>query len=275
MSLAFGVLLLALAVMLGGVAALFRHRSEGAMSALRTFALVGAASIALLHLLPEALGEIGWPALLAAVAGFLAPALLERLVIGEAGAHRTPTTALAMGYAAVLAHQFGEGAAVASLSRVGQLTLPVVLALAAHTVPLAMVVAIQVLEVRAGAAGKGAMSAALAGIALATVVGAFATRLVDLEQLEAVEPWLLSAVAGLLLHALSHEAVASGPATTISRAGEAAGGLLGLVLATIGIDEEEWVQRIPFQLQIAALAVLAGLILLRSYGPRRPAERPH
>ncbi|AGP40688.1 hypothetical protein BE04_38345 [Sorangium cellulosum] len=275
MSLAFGVLLLALAVMLGGIAALFRHRSEGAMSALRTFALVGAASIALLHLLPEALGEIGWPALLAAVAGFLAPALLERLVVGEAGAHRTPTTALAMGYAAVLAHQFGEGAAVASLSRVGQLTLPVVLALAAHTVPLAMVVAIQVLEVRAGTGGKRAMSAALAGIALATVVGAFATRLVDLERLEAVEPWLLSAVAGLLLHALSHEAVASGPATTVSRAGEAVGGLLGLALATIGIDEEEWVQQIPFQLQIAALVVVAGLILLRSYGPRRAAEHPH
>ncbi|WP_437722769.1 hypothetical protein [Sorangium sp. So ce861] len=275
MSLAFGVLLLALAVMLGGMAALFRHRSEGAMSALRTFALVGAASIALLHLLPEALGEIGWPALIAAGAGFLAPALLERLVIGEAGAHRTPTTALAMGYAAVLAHQFGEGAAVASLSRVGQLTLPVVLALAAHTTPLAMVVAIQVLEVRAGTGGKRAMSAALAGIALATVVGAFATRLVDLEHLEAVEPWLLSAVAGLLLHALSHEAVASGPATTVSRASEAVGGLLGLVLATIGIDEEEWVQQVPFQLQIAALVVLAGLILLRSYGPRRAAERPH
>ncbi|WP_437575849.1 hypothetical protein [Sorangium sp. So ce887] len=275
MSLAFGVLLLALAVMLGGMAALFRHRSERAMSALRTFALVGAASIALLHLLPEALGEIGWLALIAAVAGFLAPAVLERLVIGEAGAHRTPTTALAMGYAAVLAHQFGEGAAVASLSRVGQLTLPVVLALAAHTVPLAMVVAIQVLEVRAGTGGKGAMSAALAGIALATVIGAFATRLVDVERLEAVEPWLLSAVAGLLLHALSHEAVASGPATTVSRAGEALGGLLGLVLATIGIDEEEWVQRIPFQLQIAALVVLAGLILLRSYGPRRATERPH
>jgi ZIP family zinc transporter len=274
-SLAFGVLLLALAVMLGGMAALFRHRSEGAMSALRTFALVGAASIALLHLLPEALGEVGWLALIAAAAGLLAPAVLERVVIGEAGAHRTPTTALAMGYAAVLAHQFGEGAAVASLSRVGQLTLPVVLALAAHTVPLAMVVAIQVLEVRAGTGGKGAMSAALAGIALATVIGAFATRLVDVERLEAVEPWLLSAVAGLLLHALSHEAVASGPATTVSRAGEAMGGLLGLALATIGIDEEEWVQRVPFQLQIAALVVLAGLIFLRSYGPRRAAERPH
>ncbi|MGK3999641.1 hypothetical protein [Sorangium sp. So ce1024] len=275
MSLALGVSLLALAVMLGGVAALFRHRNEGAMSALRTFALVGAASIALLHLLPEALGEVGWPGLVAAAAGFLAPAVLERLVLGDAGAHRTPTTALAMGYAAVLAHQFGEGAAVASLSRVGQLSLPIVFALAAHTVPLAMVVAIQVLEVRAGTGGKRAMSAALAGIALATVIGAFATRLVDAERFEAIEPWVLAAVAGLLLHALSHEAVASGPATTLSRAGEAAGGLLGLLLATIGIDEEEWVQEIPVPLQIATLIVLVGLVLLRSYGPRRAAEHPH
>ncbi|WP_437588239.1 hypothetical protein [Sorangium sp. So ce1000] len=275
MSLAFGVSLLALAVMLGGIAAVFRHRSEGAMSTLRTFALVGAASIALLHLLPEALGEIGWLALFAAAAGFLAPAALERLALGEAGAHQTPTTALAMGYAAVLAHQFGEGAAVASLSRVGQLSLPIVLAIAAHTVPLAMVVAIQVLEVRAGTGGKRAMSAALAGIALATVVGAFATRLVDVERFETIEPWLLSAVAGLLLHALSHEAVASGPATSVSRAGEAIGGLLGLFLSTIGIDEEDWVQQIPAALKIVALFVLAGLILLRSYGPRRTAEHPH
>lgn len=275
MSLALGVSFLALAVMLGGIAALFRHRNEGAMSALRTFALVGAASIALLHLLPEALGEVGWPGLVAAAAGFLAPAVLERLVLGEAGAHRTPTTALAMGYAAVLAHQFGEGAAVASLSRVGQLSLPIVFALAAHTVPLAMVVAIQVLEVRAGTGGKRAMSAALAGIALATVIGAFATRLVEAERFEAVEPWVLAAVAGLLLHALSHEAVASGPATTLSRAGEATGGLLGLILATIGIDEEEWVQEIPVAVRIATLFVLVGLILLRSYGPRRAAEHLH
>ncbi|WP_437632302.1 hypothetical protein [Sorangium sp. So ce854] len=275
MSLALGVSFLALAVMLGGIAALFRHRNEGAMSALRTFALVGAAAIALLHLLPEALGEVGWPGLVAAAAGFLAPAVLERLVLGEAGAHRTPTTALAMGYAAVLAHQFGEGAAVASLSRIGQLSLPVVFALAAHTVPLAMVVAIQVLEVRAGTGGKRAMSAALAGIALATVIGAFATRLVDAERFEAVEPWVLAAVAGLLLHALSHEAVASGPATTLSRAGEATGGLLGLILATIGIDEEEWVQEIPVAVRIATLFVLVGLILLRSYGPRRAAEHLH
>lgn len=275
MSLALGVSFLALAVMLGGIAALFRHRNEGAMSALRTFALVGAASIALLHLLPEALGEVGWSGLVAAAAGFLAPAVLERLVLGEAGAHRTPTTALAMGYAAVLAHQFGEGAAVASLSRVGQLSLPIVFALAAHTVPLAMVVAIQVLEVRAGTGGKRAMSAALAGIALATVIGAFATRLVDAERFEAVEPWVLAAVAGLLLHALSHEAVASGPATTLSRAGEVMGGLLGLILATVGIDEEEWVQQIPVALRIATLIVLVGLIVLRSYGPRRAAEHPH
>ncbi|KYF68362.1 hypothetical protein [Sorangium cellulosum] len=275
MSLALGVSFLALAVMLGGLAALFRHRNEGAMSALRTFALVGAASIALLHLLPEALGEIGWLGFVAAAAGFLAPAVLERLVLGEAGAHRTPTTALAMGYAAVLAHQFGEGAAVASLSRVGQLSLPIVIALAAHTVPLAMVVAIQVLEVRAGTGGKRAMSAALAGIALATVIGAFATRLVDAEQFEAVEPWVLSAVAGLLLHALSHEAIASGPATFVSRAGEAMGGLLGLFLATIGIDKEEWVQQIPVALRISALVILAGLIFLRSYGPRRAVEHTH
>ncbi|AUX26087.1 hypothetical protein SOCEGT47_066420 [Sorangium cellulosum] len=269
MSLELGVSLLSLAVILGGFAAVFRHRSASAMSAIRTFAVVAAGSIALLHLLPEAVDEVGWLALIAAAAGFLAPAMLERIVLGEEGAHRAPTTALAMGYAAVLAHQFGEGAAIASLARVGLLSVPVVLALAAHTVPLAMVVAIQVLEVRPGAGVKRATSVALAGIALATVVGAFATRLVDVERFEAVEPWVLATVAGLLMHALSHEVLASTPATAVVRAGEAAGGLLGLALAVVGIHEEGWVQQIPAWLRITALVVLAGLIVLRSYGPRR------
>lgn len=275
MSLALGVSFLALAVVLGGLAAVFRHRSEGAMPAIRTFAIVAATSIALLHLLPEGLHELGWRALVAAAAGMVAPFALERLLLGKGGAQRAPTTSLAMGYAAVLAHQVGEGAAVASLARAGQLSTAVVLAIAAHTVPLAMVVAIQVLETQDGAAGRRATGAALAGIALATVVGAFATQLIGDDHIEVVEPWVLSVVAGLLLHALSHEALASAAATPATRASEALGGLLGLALAAMGIGEEEWVQPIPPALRVAGLLVLAGLILLRSHGPWRAPPRPH
>jgi hypothetical protein len=275
-SLAISVSILALAVMLGGLAAAFRHRGERAMPAIRTFAVVAAASIALLHLLPEAIGEIGWRALLAAAAGCLTPAVLERAVPMRRGhSHRAPTAALAMGYAAVLAHQLGEGAAVASLDRLGQLTMPVVLAIAAHTVPLAMVVAIQVLEAKGGVGGKRATSVALAGVALATVVGAFAASLIGVTQLEVVEPWLIATVAGILLHALSHEALESTAATPASRAGEAVAGLLGLALAVIGVEEEAWLQRFPLALRIAGIGLLSALVLLRSLASGRTAAHRH
>lgn len=277
MSLAISVSILALAVMLGGLAAAFRHRGEGAMPAIRAFAVVAAASIALLHLLPEAFGEIGWRALLAAAVGFLTPTAVEHVVHARGEhSHRAPTTALAMGYAAVLAHQFGEGAAVASLARVGQLSAPVVLAIAAHTVPLAMVVAIQVLEAKGGVGGKRATGVALAGVALATVVGACAARLVGVTRLEAVEPWIISTVAGILLHALSHEAPESIAVTPASRVGEAIAGLLGLALAALGVEEEAWLQRIPLGFRVAGIALLSGLILVRSLvSGRAPAHRPH
>ncbi|MCC6554136.1 MAG: hypothetical protein IT372_14110 [Polyangiaceae bacterium] len=293
MSLPVGVLILALAVFLGGLAAVFRRRGERAMPAVRAFAVVAAAAIAVLHLLPEAFGEIGWRALLSAAAGFFAPAALERLfpprgthkhgalgggACGHAHDHaRTPapTTALAMGYAAVLAHQLGEGAAVASLARVGSLSMSILLAIAAHTVPLAMVVAIRVLEVKGDSGGRRAMGLALAGVALATAAGAFAARLVGVTRIEAVEPWLIAAVAGILLHALSHEALESSATTLAARAAEAAAGLLGLALAATGVEETGWIQEIPGSLRAVGVVLLAGLIVLRSFAPARAGHRPH
>ena len=66
MSLLFGVALLALAVVLGGLAAIWRDTGRRAMHGIRTFAVVAAGAVAVLHLLPEAMSEIGWPALVRA-----------------------------------------------------------------------------------------------------------------------------------------------------------------------------------------------------------------
>lgn len=272
MSLTLGIFLLVLAVALGGLLAVLRGWDSGAMPAIRTFAVVAAASIALLHLLPEALGELGWRALLPAAAGLLAPMVMERFIVGEDCARHAPRMALALGYAAVLVHQFGDGAAVSSLARAGLLSTPVVLALAAHTVPLAMVVSLLTREARAGADGVRVTCAALTGIALATVLGALTPRLIGQHRFESAEPWVLATIAGLLVHAVSHEAIASRAVTPASRAAEAAGGLLGLALGVLGIDEEAWVRRLPSGFSVAGLVLLAALVLLRSYGPRRAAQ---
>lgn len=272
MPLVLGIVILAFAVFLGGLAALFPEPARWAMSAIRTFAVVAAASIAVLHLLPEAISEVGAGALVVTFIGAVGPVFLERAVPSRLP-HDAPTTALAMGYAAVIAHQAGEGAALASLAETGALSLGIVLAVAAHTVPLAMVVGIRVLEARdedrrlSHRSHAGAISLALAGVAAATAVGAAAGSMFG-ARLAAVQPWVLAAVAGLLLHALSHDALASPPASARARVADMMAGWGGLALATVGVEKGGVIDQVPAPLRAGALVLLASLIAARSFHPR-------
>ncbi len=273
MSLALGIAVLTLAVLLGGFAALFREPTRRVMSMIRTFAVVAAASVALLHLLPEAIAAAGWGALAATVLGALGPIALERALPSQHG-HEAPTTALAMGYAAVIAHQAGEGAALASLAETGALTLAIVLAIAAHTVPLAMVVGIRVTEVRGEDAGdhRRAIGLALLGVMAATACGAAAGSLIGGARLLTVQPWLLAAVAGLLLHALSHDVLAAPSASVQAKAGDTLAGWAGLALAAFGIEPGGWLDRVPWSLRVAGIAGLAAAIAARSFFARAHAH---
>jgi ZIP family zinc transporter len=267
-SLLLGIAVLAFAVLLGGLAALFRDPARGALSMLRTFAVVAAASIALLHLLPEAIAAVGWGALAAAGVGAFGPILLERLWPShDEHTHEAPTTALAMGYAAVVAHQAGEGAALASLAETGALSAGIVLAIAAHTVPLSMVVGIRVLEVRgrAVAGSRRAIAIALLGVAMATALGACAGSLLGGARLSAVQPWLLAVVAGLLLHALSHDALVAPLVSVPARAMDTLAGWCGLALASFGVEDGGWTVHVPSGLRVVAVVVLAGAIAARSF----------
>lgn len=276
MSLLFGVTLLALAVLLGGLAAIWRDSGRRAMHAIRTFAVVAAGAVAVLHLLPEAISAVGWGALLATAIGLVGPALLERSFTHEAH-EDAPTTALAMGYAAVVAHQASEGAALAGLARTGSLSASIVLAIAAHTVPLAMVVAIRVIEVQGARMGGRwrATVLALVGVAGATAAGALGGNLVGAAKLEAVEPWILASVAGLLLHALSHDVLAAPPETRRGRIIDATAGLVGLGVAVVGIEATAWFMRMPLALRIASVTVLGAAIAARSLVTRAPAAHAH
>lgn len=279
MSLLVGIAILAFAVFVGGLAALWRERGRRAVPAIRTFAVVAAVAIALFHLLPEAISEAGGLVLIATAIGAFGPAALERMIPSErAHAHDAPTTALAMGYAAVIAHQAGEGAALASLAGTGALSPAIVLAIAAHTVPLAMVVAIRVLEVRTGPGAKQATMLALAGVALATVAGALGGNLLGTARLTAVQPWILATVAGLLLHALSHDVLESTPQTNGGRIADTLAGWAGLVLALVGTEEGGWIEHVPVALRAFGVVALAALIAARSFRRRGPVaghDHPH
>jgi hypothetical protein len=275
-SLFVGIAILALAVVLGGLAALFREPARWAMSAIRTFAVVAAVAIALLHLLPEAIAAVGAGALVAALVGALGPMVLERAIPSPRGhTHEAPTTALAMGYAAVVVHQAGEGAALASLAETGALSLAIVLAVAAHTVPLAMVVGLRVLEVRGDEkrGEKRAIAIALLGVVAATACGAGAGSFIGRARLASAQPWLLALVAGLLLHALSHDVLAPPSPSLRGRIGDTLAGWAGLALAAIGVEHGGWIESIPVPLRIAGTAVLASAIAARSFSGR--ARRAH
>ena len=281
MSIRLAVVVLAISVLLGGLAALVRDTGRRGMPALRMFAVVAAACIAVLHLLPEAIHEVGFGALLVAAAGALGPSLLERLAptAHDHGAD-APTTALAIGYGAVIVHQAGEGAALASIARGGTLSSSLVFAVAGHTVPLAMVVAIRILELKGGSPAKAGRAAALAmaGLALATALGATLGSFVEGTRLAAMQPWLLAVVAGLLLHALAHGSLGPAPgADLLGRLLSAAAGLAGLALAVAGAEEGEWRQRVPQFVQLGGIAALAALLLLFCLVPRapRPLEHAH
>lgn len=276
MSLLSGISILALAVLLGGLAAVWREHGRRAMRGIRTFATVAAAAIALLHLLPEAIEDAGWGALGAAAVGAFAPALLERLGPGhEKGARRTTAAALWMAYAAILVHQMAEGAAIASLARAGALSAGIVLAIAAHTVPLAMVVAIRVLELRPNPEANNWRAAvlALSGVALATVAGGLSGNLLGNERIAQIKPWLLATVAGLLLHAVSHEMRPHEASSLRGRLGASFAGLLGLSLAVAGIDSSDaWVAAVPWPLRVLGLALMGAAIVALCFSTRRAAD---
>jgi ZIP family zinc transporter len=269
-----GVVVLAMAVLVGGLAALRRDPSRPTQPYLRTFAVVAAAAVALVHLLPEAISDIGWIAVAVAALGLIVPAVLERAIQPHHDHHHdAPTTALAMGYAAVIAHQAGEGAAIATLARTGALTIGIIAAIAAHTVPLAMVVAIRILEVKGERPGrKRATFFALAGVASATVAGAFAGNLVETSHLQAYQPWILALVAGLLLHALAH-ASAGRAATMKGKTLDATAGLAGLAIALFGVEEGGWTTKIPLSAKIAGALLIAAIIVARSFRAQGHAHK--
>jgi ZIP family zinc transporter len=249
------------------------------MSALRTFAVVAAAAIALLHLLPEAFAVIGVGAVIAALLGALGPSLLERAVPARS-AHQAPTTSLAMGYAAVIVHQAGEGAALASLAETGALSVAIVLAIAAHTVPLAMVVAIRVTEVRRNtlAGFRRATGLALLGVASATAIGAVLESAVGGAHFVTAAPWILALVAGLLLHALAHDALPPRAPTLQGRLIDMGAGWAGLGLAALGVERGDWLLIVPRSVQALGLVVLAVAIAGRSLlalGPSTAHSEDH
>src|SRR5450432_4844357 len=126
-----------------GAALSFAPSSRGLLGYMRTFATLAALAVVVTHLLPEALHELGPLSLLLFLAGWFTPALAH--FIGQRSTRgRSAHAVLEAGYWGLVVHHVADGIGLGTYTRLpteqGGTHLDVVLALAAHTVPLIAVV---------------------------------------------------------------------------------------------------------------------------------------
>ncbi len=244
---------LALAVSIGSVAAgaavvLLGSRSSRLLEPVRTFALVAAGVVVLTQLLPAALGEVGLWALLVFAIALVAPAGFERIVRartrtgGTGGSQRADSSwiAVELGYIGLLWHKLADGMALGlfgGLGRDGAFDIGVLVAIAAHTVPITGVL------VLAYADRYGVRQAIVraAGLAAATCIGVLVVGATPADRMAAWEPWILAVASGLLLHVIGHDWRAEVPRDRRARLADmvaiAAGvGLVGLASQGRGLE---------------------------------------
>jgi zinc transporter ZupT len=201
------------AVALGASIALGSPAGTRAIGPIRILSVVAAVGVIGWHLLPEAWAEIGAWSVVAFIGGLAVPKAVETVAeriagrsIGHGHGHgegHASHAALDIGYAGLIVHRFGDGLSMGAYSKLpnsAAASAPVLLAFAAHIVPVTTVMVLAALTAKGRrtavyyAVGLGAAIAA--GVLLATAA------LTALSH--GIEPWISAVVAGLLLHVVVH-----------------------------------------------------------------------
>ncbi len=273
-----------LAVVLGLVLGLTRSRAL--VGPLRSFALSAALVVVVSHLVPEALSELGAPGLLVFTLSLAGPAWI-RVVRAEQEHAHGGHGALGAGYAGLLLHHVGDGlglGAYTSLPGGALAHFSVLLALVVHTVPLVAVVTFAFRSI----SGPRAAVMRSAGLALASVLGVLGSGLVPAELSHRLSAWIAAAVAGLLLHVVTHDLARDLPANTLGRVADWLGAALGVGVSLLGAAAEHVEQTADVEhavhagaapalleaaLTSAPALVLALLLLVFMKVPRGPLGR--
>jgi uncharacterized protein len=231
--LALALAVAALAVALGALLALLPATSARLLGPIKSFALTASLAVVLTHLVPEGFAAIGAVALFVFLLGTLLPIALESAT-RALWRRRTSGRSLALeaGYAGLLVHKLGDGlglAAYAGPVAGGSPQLDVMIALAAHTVPVVAVVQLAFGSLHGRAAG---LQRSL-GIAAAIAVGIVAGGVVPAEWVARASPWVAAFVSGLLLHVVMHDLTASPPNSAAARWLDFGGALLGAAVPAL------------------------------------------
>jgi uncharacterized protein len=275
-------------VLIGAVLAALLARDSALLGALRTFAVAAVATLVVVQLLPEAVEGIGGLGLLLFVAGILVPPLfawMSRRIVRPGGKVTAGGVGMELGYLGFVAHQFVEGLALGTYSGPQHLDhdhADLVLAVAAHTVPLTALFIGAVLKRR----GRRPAMRRLIALVLATGLGFAAAGWVHLGVAETVTPVLGALVAGFLCHVLVHKPDAEPPRTGIFRWIDVAAVALGVALplsashshgfAGVDVDLRHrlWESWVELALETAPMLLL-GLVLgalLQVIGSRIPTR---
>jgi hypothetical protein len=208
------------------------------VGALRTFAFAAALTVALTHLLPEALAELGAPAVLLFAATSVAPAWGRILVRSRCQDHdHGGHAALSAGYAGLVVHHVGDGLGLGAYSELPggpSAHADVLLALAVHTVPL---VAVVTLAFRSLSGTRAAVGRA-AGLAGASIGGVILSTAVPEHLVHALSAWIAAGVAGLLMHVVTHDLGRDLPTTPAARALDLAAAAVGIATSMLGADAD-------------------------------------
>ena len=251
-----------LATAIGTALGLGARRWQVVLEPVRSFALAAVTATIVVHLMPEAAHEIGPWALAVLAGGLLLPTALgwigARFDGDDGDGHAR--VAVELTFLGVLAHQVGDGLALGALTDGGAHgRWDVLLAIAAHTVPLAAVVAITFAERR----GRGAALVRAALLAVTPIAG---IAIGGSTAATAAGPWLDAAVSGLLLHVLAHDLPSARGRTPAVRSAELVAIAAGIALPFVATDAHaEAGARVVAQIAelalVAAPPVLAGILV--------------
>jgi len=254
------VLIPIVATALGTALALGARDRVWVLEPVRSFALAAVTLTIVLHLMPEAVDEAG-PWALAVLAGGL---VLPGLAGWAAPARGHGVVAVELSFLGVVAHQIGDGlglGAVTGEMHDGHTHWDFFVAIGAHTIPLAAVVALTF----ASRDGRRAAIVRAAVLALAPLIGLAATRV---DGADSISPWLNAAVSGLLLHVLAHDLPSAATRSTGVRTAELLAIAAGIALPLVFSHHEDVpgiADRIPGVLRALALAgapaLLAGIAI--------------
>jgi hypothetical protein len=207
---------------------------------LRTFAATAAIAVALTHLLPEAVSELGVPGLIAFAVGLLIPSVLHGVEALAAHTQRGSPAGLALeaGFLGLLLHHVGDGLGVGAYAALpgGVLQhLDVVLALLAHTVPLVAAVTLAYRK-RYGLSSALVRAAALA---LCSMLGVALSFAIPGDSLAEASAWIGALLSGVLLHVVRHDWHEDLPSSEGARFVDLLAGTLGFSLALLGHHDAE------------------------------------